>query len=172
MNEYFWKKDGIEVEDDGSNGTADGSNGTAAKGLSVEKKVQGGDFTGAGAAASKIKQLLKKLPISPKTVRRVAIASYEAEINVVAHTDGGKVTAFVSPENVKVVIADDGPGIPDIEQAMVPGYTTASDEVREMGFGAGLGLPNIKNNVDVLKITSEVGKGTTVIFYIFFNSGK
>jgi anti-sigma regulatory factor (Ser/Thr protein kinase) len=165
LNEYFWKKDGIEIEDDGSNGTAE-------KGLSVEKKVKGGDFTGAGAAASKIKQLLKKLPISPKTVRRVAIASYEAEINVVAHADGGKIIAFVSPDNVKVVIADDGPGIPDIEQAMVPGYSTASEEVREMGFGAGLGLPNIKNNVDVLKITSEEGEGTTVIFYIFFNSDQ
>lgn len=165
MNEYFWKKDGIELEDDGSNGTA-------AKGLSVEKRVKGGDFTGAGAAASKIKQLLKKLPISPQTVRRVAIASYEAEINVVAHADGGKIIAFVSPDNIKVVIADDGPGIPDIEQAMVPGYSTASEEVREMGFGAGLGLPNIKNNVDMLKIMSEAGKGTTVIFYIFFNAGQ
>jgi serine/threonine-protein kinase RsbT len=164
LKEYFWKKDGIEVEDDGSNGTA-------AKGLSVEERVKGGDFTGAGAAASKIKQLLKKLPISPQTVRRVAIASYEAEINVVAHADGGNIIAFVSPDNVKVVIADEGPGIPDIEQAMVPGYSTASEEVREMGFGAGLGLPNIKNNVDVLRINSEEGKGTTVIFYIFFNAG-
>jgi anti-sigma regulatory factor (Ser/Thr protein kinase) len=99
LKEYFWKKDGIEVEDDGSNGTA-------AKGLSVEERVKGGDFTGAGAAASKIKQLLKKLPISPQTVRRVAIASYEAEINVVAHADGGNIIAFVSPDNVKVVIAD------------------------------------------------------------------
>jgi serine/threonine-protein kinase RsbT len=165
LKEYFWKKDGIEIDNDGSNGTAE-------KGLSVEKEVKGGDFTGAGAAASKIKQLLKKLPISPKTIRRVAIASYEAEINVVAHAHGGKVAAFVSPDRVKIIIADEGPGIPDIEQAMIPGYSTASEEVREMGFGAGLGLPNIKNNVDVLKITSEVGKGTTVIFYIFFNSGQ
>lgn len=164
MEEYFWKKDGVKFEGDGSNGTAE-------KGLSVEKEVKGGDFTGAGAAASKIKQLLKKLPISPKTVRRVAIASYEAEINVVAHAHNGKVAAFVSPDKIKIVVADEGPGIPDIEQAMVPGYSTASEEVREMGFGAGLGLPNIKNNVDVLRITSEMGKGTTVIFFILFNSG-
>jgi serine/threonine-protein kinase RsbT len=164
LEEYFWKKDGIKFDGDGSNGTAE-------KGLSVEKEVKGGDFTGAGAAASKIKQLLKKLPISPKTVRRVAIASYEAEINVVAHAHNGKVAAFVSPDKIKIVVADEGPGIPDIEQAMVPGYSTASEEVREMGFGAGLGLPNIKNNVDVLRIISEVGKGTTVIFFILFNSG-
>ena len=164
MDEYFWVKDDVEFSGDGAGGDE--------KGLSVEREIKGGDFTGAGAAAGKIKQLLKKLPISPKTVRRVAIASYEAEVNIVAHADKGRVTAFVSPDRIKVIVADEGPGIPDIEQAMVPGYSTASEEVREMGFGAGLGLPNIKSNVDVLKITSEVGKGTTLIFYIFFDSER
>jgi anti-sigma regulatory factor (Ser/Thr protein kinase) len=100
-------------------------------------------------------------------IRRVAIAAYEAEINVVAHSIGGKITALISPQHIIINVIDNGPGIPDIEQALVPGFSTARPEVREMGFGAGLGLPNIKNNVDYLKIISEVGTGTTLRLVVF-----
>ncbi|MCP4229290.1 MAG: anti-sigma regulatory factor [bacterium] len=138
--------------------------------MKVEKEIEAGDFASAGGGASKIKATLKQLAIPPKIVRRVAIAAYEAEINVVAHSVGGRIIALISPESIVINIVDDGPGIPDIEQALVPGYSTARPEVREMGFGAGLGLPNIKNNVDYLKITVEEGGGTTLRLVVFVKS--
>lgn len=127
-----------------------------------------GDFTRAGYASSSIKKTLKQLGVAPAVVRRVVIAVYEAEVNIVAHADGGKITADIEPEGINVVLADKGPGIPDVEKAMQKGFSTASKEVREMGFGAGMGLPNIKENADSLKIETVVGEGTTLYIYIKF----
>jgi anti-sigma regulatory factor (Ser/Thr protein kinase) len=124
--------------------------------------VKGGDFTHAGSASSKVKKLLKQLDIDPKKIKNIVIALYEAEVNIVAHAWEGEIRVTISPEKITMVLADKGPGIPDIEQAMVEGFSTASKEVREMGFGAGMGLSNIRRNTDQLKITSEVGIGTTV----------
>ncbi len=136
--------------------------------ISLSFPIEGGDFTHAGYGSSEIKRTLKKLAVDPRTVRSIAIAAYEAEINVVAHADRGRISAIISTEAIIVFIEDQGPGIPDIERAMEPGFSTASPKVREMGFGAGLGLPNIRDNVDFLQIESEVGIGTTLQFCIIF----
>lgn len=133
-----------------------------------EYDVAAGDFTRAGYASSSIKKSLKQLGVSPAVVRRVVIAVYEAEVNIVAHSYGGRITADIEPDGINVVLADTGPGIPDVEKAMQKGFSTASKEVREMGFGAGMGLPNIKDNADSLRIETEVGKGTTLFIYIKF----
>lgn len=130
--------------------------------------MEGGDFTAAGNASSQIKKMLKQLNVDPRVVKRVVIALYEAEVNIVAHAYRGIITAEILPSGVRLKLADEGPGIPDIEQAMTPGYSTASAQVREMGFGAGMGLPNISENADEFRIESEVGKGTTLyINYMF-----
>lgn len=122
--------------------------------------VRGGDFAKAGAAACRIKELLKDLGLDAWTVRRAAIVAYEAEMNVVMYAWEGQIDLSVSPGTVHLVIADRGPGIPDIDLAMTEGYTTATAEMRELGFGAGMGLPNIKKNADDFRIESEVGRGT------------
>ena len=127
-----------------------------------------GDFTRAGNASSAIKKTLKQLGVSTTVVKRVVVAVYEAEVNIVAHSYGGRITADISPEGINVVLADTGPGIPDVQKAMQKGFSTASKEVREMGFGAGMGLPNIQENADDLRIETEVGKGTTLYIYIRF----
>lgn len=124
--------------------------------------MEGGDFTAAGNASSQIKKMLKQLNVDPRVVKRVVIALYEAEVNIVAHAYRGVITAEILPSGVRLKLADEGPGIPDIEQAMTPGFSTASAQVREMGFGAGMGLPNISENADEFRIESEVGKGTTL----------
>ena len=124
--------------------------------------MEGGDFTTAGNASSQIKKMLKQLNVDPRVVKRVVIALYEAEVNIVAHAYRGVITAETLPSGVRLKLADEGPGIPDIEQAMTPGFSTASAQVREMGFGAGMGLPNISENADEFRIESEVGKGTTL----------
>ncbi len=129
--------------------------------------MEGGDFTAAGNASSQIKKMLKQLNVDPRVVKRVVIALYEAEVNIVAHAYRGVITAEILPSGVRLKLADEGPGIPDIEQAMTPGFSTASAQVREMGFGAGMGLPNISENADEFRIESEVGKGTTL--YINYN---
>ncbi|KAF5030346.1 Anti-sigma F factor [anaerobic digester metagenome] len=129
--------------------------------------MEGGDFTTAGNASSQIKKMLKQLNVDPRVVKRVVIALYEAEVNIVAHAYRGVITAEILPSGVRLKLADEGPGIPDIEQAMTPGFSTASAQVREMGFGAGMGLPNISENADEFRIESEVGKGTTL--YINYN---
>ena len=129
--------------------------------------MEGGDFTAAGNASSQIKKMLKQLNDDPRVVKRVVIALYEAEVNIVAHAYRGVITAEILPSGVRLKLADEGPGIPDIEQAMTPGFSTASAQVREMGFGAGMGLPNISENADEFRIESEVGKGTTL--YINYN---
>lgn len=134
----------------------------------LEYDVVSGDFTRAGYASSQIKKTLKQLGVASNIVKRVVVALYEAEVNIVAHADGGKITADITPEGIKVILADKGPGIPDVEKAMEKGFSTASQRVREMGFGAGMGLPNIKENADELKIETEVGVGTTLHIYIKF----
>jgi len=125
-----------------------------------EFSVKGGDFAKAGAAACAIKELLKDLGLDTLTVRRAAIVAYEAEMNVIMYAWEGRLDLTVSPEEVRLTIDDRGPGIPDIPLALTEGYSTATAEMRELGFGAGMGLPNIKRNADAFAIDSEVGRGT------------
>ncbi len=124
--------------------------------------IEGGDFTNAGFASSEVKKILKKLNVDPKITRRVVVALYEAEVNIVAHAYKGEIRVEISTDSISIVLEDEGPGIANIEQAMKEGYSTASPKVREMGFGAGMGLANINKNADKLNITSQVGKGTKV----------
>ncbi len=131
--------------------------------------IQGGDFLNAGKASSNIKKVLKQIGVDPKIVRRTVIALYEAEVNIVAHANEGTIAVDIEPEKITIVLQDKGPGIADIELAMTKGYSTASKEVRDMGFGAGMGLPNIKSNTDELEITSEPGVGTQVKMISLFH---
>lgn len=133
--------------------------------------IAGGDFSNAGKASSQIKKALKQLNVNAKSIKRIVVAVYEAEVNVVAHAYRGKVSAVINENDIRMVVSDKGPGIADIKQAMQPGYTTATKEVREMGFGAGMGLSNIEKNTDELLIESTVGEGTTLTFRCFFNEG-
>lgn len=130
--------------------------------------VDGDDFTATGEASTAVKMKLKKLGVSPDAVRRMAIAMYEAEINMVIHGGGGEIDVLIDNEKITAVLTDHGKGIKDIELAMREGYSTAPDEIRNLGFGAGMGLPNIKKYSDDLKIESEVGKGTTVTITVNF----
>jgi anti-sigma regulatory factor (Ser/Thr protein kinase) len=124
--------------------------------------VIGRDFGHAGSVSTTIKAMLKQIGFPPDVIRRVAIATYEAEMNVVVYADRATVTFEVTPDAITVTLRDEGKGIADIDQAMQEGFSTATDEIREMGFGAGMGLPNIKRNSDELVVESEVGVGTTV----------
>lgn len=124
------------------------------------------DFSAAGEASSGVKKTLSSLGVSPEVVRRVAIAMYEAEINAVIHADGGVADVEITPEQIKVVISDHGPGIPDMERAMQPGYSTASETVRELGFGAGMELPNMKRYSDEMYVDTKVGVGTRVTLIV------
>lgn len=124
------------------------------------------DFTAAGEASSNVKKVLGQLGINPQAIKKSAVAMYEAEINAVIHAGGGKADIEITADKVIICIEDNGPGIPDINLAMKEGYSTATDKIREMGFGAGMGLPNIKRYSDDLQIKSEVGKGTTVTITI------
>ncbi len=135
--------------------------------LSHEFTIKGNDFANAGMVSTKVKSILKKIGFDPKLIRRVAISTYEGEMNVVMHAKRAKVSLSVTPRLIEVVIKDEGKGIPDVEQAMQEGFTTATEEMRAMGFGSGMGLPNIKKNSDKLDIKSEVGKGTTVQIRFF-----
>jgi anti-sigma regulatory factor (Ser/Thr protein kinase) len=132
--------------------------------LELNFEIIEGDFSLAGKASSKIKKILKQLNVNARLIKRIVIAIYEAEVNVVAHSVGGILTAIIGNDSIEITITDAGPGIEDIEKAMQAGFSTASKAVREMGFGAGMGLPNIKKNTDEFKITSTVGKGTTLWF--------
>jgi anti-sigma regulatory factor (Ser/Thr protein kinase) len=123
-------------------------------------KIDGGDFTHAGDASSDVKKILKQLNVDPLLIKRIVVALYEAEVNVVAHAFKGIIEVEIDTQKVYVKLTDEGPGIPNIEEAMQEGFSTASSKVREMGFGAGMGLPNIKKNADKLNITSKVGSGT------------
>ncbi|MBQ2687363.1 MAG: anti-sigma regulatory factor [Clostridia bacterium] len=130
--------------------------------LTFHFDVDGDDFTSAGQASVQIKKNLRQLGISPDTIRRVSIAMYEGEINMVIHAGGGEADVSVSEDQVIIVLKDQGPGIPNIEQAMQEGFSTAPDAIRSLGFGAGMGLPNMKRYTDFMNIESEVGKGTTI----------
>ncbi len=120
------------------------------------------DFASAGEASSAIKKTLKRLGVPPAITRRVAIATYEAEINVAIHSNGGKIDCIISPEAIKIIATDNGPGIADVEKAMQKGYSTASKEARELGFGAGMGLPNMAKCSDHFNIESELGAYTKI----------
>ena len=129
-------------------------------------QIPGNDFSTAGEASSNFKTALKKLGLPSQTIRRVAIAMYEAEINTVIHGGGGECEAEVNGDCIKVTFRDHGPGIRDVELAMQAGYSTASEKIRELGFGAGMGLPNIKKYTDDLQIDTEIGKGTTLVLTV------
>lgn len=131
--------------------------------MNFEFDIAAGDFTRAGTASSDFKNILKQLNVPAAVIKRTIVSLYEAEVNVVAHAEGGgKVLADVSVEKIHIRVVDKGPGIPDIDQAMEVGFSTATPKVREMGFGAGMGLPNMKKNSDLLTVTSSAKTGTTV----------
>lgn len=129
-------------------------------GLILRYFIKTHDFIHGGEASSKIKRALERLGGHPRIVRRVAVAAYEAEMNVIIHSYGGEMIVEVRPERMKITVIDNGPGIPDVEKAMQPGFSTAPDWIRELGFGAGMGLNNIKACADEMKLTSEMGVGT------------
>jgi len=129
-------------------------------------EVVGADFTNAGRASTGIKETLKHMGLPSALIRRVAIAAYEAEMNMVMYARHGTMTLHVTPQDVTIDVRDEGPGIPDIALAMQEGYSTATAEMREMGFGAGMGLPNIRRNTDDLVITSEVNRGTALVMTV------
>jgi len=137
-------------------------------GLSERYKIKGGDFSRAGTISTTIKRILQEIGIPPEIITRTAIAAYEAEMNVVMYADEAVVTLNLTPEAIHININDKGPGIEDIDLAMKEGFSTATAKMREMGFGAGMGLPNIKRNADKFMISSVVGKGTTydIILYL------
>lgn len=130
--------------------------------IKMKYEVPGDDFTRAGEASSMVKRKLKQLGYNPDAIRRVAIAMYEGEINMVIHAGGGVAEVEVYPDRVEIALIDQGPGIADVEMAMQEGYSTAPDNVRSLGFGAGMGLPNIKKYTDAMRIDTEVGKGTSM----------
>ena len=129
-------------------------------------EVLGNDFTSAGQASVQMKKNLRQLGFSSEIIRRVSIAMYEGEINMVIHAGGGIAEVIVSEEYIEIVLEDTGPGIKDIEQAMQAGYSTASDKIRSLGFGAGMGLPNMKKNTDSMQITSTIGVGTRIVMRV------
>lgn len=124
--------------------------------------VSGNDFTSAGQASVIVKKNLRQLGLNPEIIRRVSIAMYEGEINMVIHAGGGTAEVIVTEEYIEIVLQDKGPGIKDIEQAMQAGYSTATDTIRSLGFGAGMGLPNMKKNTDSMEIRSILGEGTCI----------
>lgn len=130
--------------------------------MDLKYHITGGDFSNAGQASSHLKKILKSLNLDTLIIRRTVVALYEAEVNVVAHAWSGTVSVNIQPDEIRIDICDTGPGIEDIDLAMQKGYSTASQAVREMGFGAGMGLPNIKENSDLMEIRSVPGRGTEV----------
>ena len=128
--------------------------------------IDGENFTSAGEASVRIKKLLREMGFSPEVIRRVSVAMYEGEINMVIHANGGIADINVFCDRIQIVLADRGPGIPNIDLAMQEGYSTAPDNIRSLGFGAGMGLPNMKRYTDEMKVESEVGKGTTVTMVV------
>ncbi len=141
-------------------------------GMQFEYQIIGGDFANAGVAASGTKKVLRQLNVDSKIIKRIVVALYEAEVNVVAHSYGGTVYLDISTDKIFIKLVDNGPGIEDIDKAMQEGFSTASSKVREMGFGAGMGLPNIRKNADELKVESVVGKGTTVTIKVNLNKNE
>jgi serine/threonine-protein kinase RsbT len=137
--------------------------------MDFEYYVIGGDFSKAGTASSQFKKVLKQLNVDPASIKRIVVALYEAEVNIVAHAYEGEILITLTTDKVHIQLSDKGPGIPDIPMAMKAGFSTASTKVREMGFGAGMGLQNIKNNVDEMNISSTVGVGTLLDLTVYFN---
>ena len=135
--------------------------------LSFRFDVNGDDFTSAGQASVQVKKDLRRLGIPAEIIRRVSIAMYEGEINMVIHAGGGDADVNVTENYVEIILKDNGPGIKDIEQAMQEGFSTAPDAIRSLGFGAGMGLPNMKRYSDTMDISSEVGVGTKIVMKVF-----
>ena len=135
--------------------------------IELKYEVPGDDFTRAGEASSDVKRQLKKIGYNPDATRKVAIAMYEGEINMVIHAGGGEAFVNIDPDKVEIILEDHGPGIPDKEKAMQEGWSTAPDNVRSLGFGAGMGLPNMKKYTDSIEIDTEVGVGTTVTMVVY-----
>ena len=135
--------------------------------LNMHYTVDGNDFTLAGDCSSKVKKLLTQLGFDSTLIRKTAIAMYEGEINMVIHANGGVIDVAIAPDKIVATLKDNGPGIPDIEKAMQEGFSTATNQVRELGFGAGMGLPNMKKYSDEMNITTKLNEGTTIelIFY-------
>ena len=134
--------------------------------LTFRFDVGGEDFTSAGQASVQVKKNLRQLGLPPEIIRRVSIAMYEGEINMVIHAGGGTATVTVAPEKITIVLTDHGPGIPDVGLAMKEGYSTAPDSVRDLGFGAGMGLPNMKRYTDHMEIHSRLGEGTRILMRV------
>ncbi|MBU0937180.1 MAG: ATP-binding protein [Spirochaetes bacterium] len=139
--------------------------------MKLHYEVPGDDFSLAGKASTEVKKALGRLGIDPGIIKRAAVAMYEAEINMVIHAGGGVADVEILPDSILVKLEDQGPGIPDLEMAMQEGYSTAPEQARELGFGAGMGLPNIKRNSDDLHIESAVGSGTKVSITIKLQQG-
>jgi len=135
--------------------------------LTFHYEVSGDDFTRAGEASSAVKNRLKLLGVDSDAIRKVAIAMYEGEINMVIHADGGEISVQIDDDAVTMILIDKGPGIPDISKAMEEGFSTAPDEIRSLGFGAGMGLPNMKRYSDEFDLQSQLGVGTTVTMKVF-----
>ncbi len=129
--------------------------------------VDGDDFAAAGSASSDVKRTLKKLGMPPDAIKRVAICMYEGEINMVIHADGGEAKVNIYPDRIEIALLDSGPGIPDLAKAMQEGYSTASEEARNLGFGAGMGLPNMKKFSHEMKVDTKIGVGTSVYMTVF-----
>lgn len=134
--------------------------------ITLTYEISPDDFTRAGEASSNLKQILKQMGVAPDAVRKVAIAMYEGEINMVIHADGGVITVTISPDEITMCLKDKGPGIPDVDKAMQAGYSTAPDNIRSLGFGAGMGLPNMKKYSDDMSISTVIGQGTTVTMVV------
>lgn len=145
---------------------------TGETGVHMNFVVTGGDFSSAGEASTKIKKALKRIGVDEGVIHRVAVASYEAEMNVVIHASRAKMDFSVDPDRIEVIVDDEGPGIADIELAMQEGYSTASEYAREMGFGAGMGLPNMRRCADELDIQTNVGQGTCVRIVVFMKKDE
>src|SRR5574344_2135675 len=136
--------------------------------IKLRYEIEGGNFNRAGHASSEVKKVFKQLNIDQRLIKKIVVALYEAEVNIVAHAHKGTREVYISPDKAEMILQDIGPGIPDVEEAMKEGFSTASQKVREMGFGAGMGLSNIKRNTDALTIDTEVGKGTTLKMTKYF----
>ena len=140
--------------------------------LAFHFKIDGNDFTSAGQASVQVKKNLRQLGLDAETIRRVSVAMYEGEINMVIHAGGGTADINVFEDCVEIILDDKGPGIKDIEQAMQAGFSTAPDSIRTLGFGAGMGLPNMKKNSDTMEITSKVNEGTRIVMRVNMQEGK
>ena len=131
--------------------------------------IEGGNFMSAGAISSRVKNILKKAGFPGQIIRRTSIAAFEAEMNVICYANQGKLSLFITPNFLKVVVKDEGIGIPDVDLAMSEGYSTANEKIRELGFGAGMGLSNIKKNTDEMTLTSQPGQGTYLEFIVYLD---